>query len=467
MEMVRRHALIAHALVVASVIVPMTGAASPSVPVCFGGAPEIVVRDQPQASAVGYDAGAARHAWCAGSSGADTETRASFLVTIRAIGRQILIMINSRPALLPQYRWSSPAHRRTAPAPLFVPGLVAIALLAVACSSGSDAPSNGTGLAGTTGNAGTGGASTGGRGGSGGGGAGTTGDGGNAGSAAGGAGLGGGPGTGGVGGSSGGTGGSSDAGAAGTGGGMTTAPTPSAGCSKTATQTLNQWVAGTLTVSGTSRTTAVRLPTGYDPNRAYPVIVLLHGCGSGTNNVPMENATGSNAILVRGTGSASGTCWSTTASGADVALVDAMIADVKARFCADEGRIFTVGYSSGSWLVNQLTCIRASVLRGAATVTGGEAASGNCGGPVARMFVHDMDDTDNVISGSEKARDRQLTQNGCDKSMAAVPTDPSPCVRYPGCPAAYPVVWCATSGQKHNRQDNWVPAAFWNFFKAF
>ena len=104
---------------------------------------------------------------------------------------------------------------------------------------------------------------------------------------------------------------------------MTTAPMPSAGCGKTTTQTLNQWVAGTLTVSGSSRTTAVRLPTGYDPNRAYPVIVLLHGCGSGTNNVPMENATGSNAILVRGTGSASGTCWSTTASGADVALVDA------------------------------------------------------------------------------------------------------------------------------------------------
>ena len=336
----------------------------------------------------------------------------------------------------------------------------------------------------------------------------TTGDGGRGGSAAGGAGLGGGPGTGGVGGSSGATGGGSGgrggaagatsaggrggtsgggggggassgvagsagiagqggSGAAGAGGGTTTAPKPSAGCGNAATQALNQWVAGTLTVSGSSRTTAVRLPTGYDPNRAYPVIVLLHGCGGGTNNVPMENATGSNAILVRGTGSASGTCWSTTASGADVAFVDAMVADVKARFCADEGRFFTVGYSSGSWLINQLTCIRASVLRGAATVTGGEAASGNCGGPVARIFVHDKDDTDNVISGSERARDRQLTQNGCDKSMAAVATDPSPCVRYPGCPAAYPVVWCATSGQRHNRQDNWVPAAFWNFFKAF
>ena len=386
-----------------------------------------------------------------------------------------------------------------------VRGAAAAAWLVIGCLPGSDAPPSSTGSGGATGSAGTsdgsgsggsgggpgtGGASAGGSGaGSGGSGsagtsgaAGTVGAGGGGGSSAGSGGS-----AGGRGGSAGGRGGAGAAAEARCralpvvpgsrdraapappepAAGPPPAPMPSAGCSKTTTQALNQWVAGTLTVSGSSRTTAVRLPTGYDPNRAYPVIVLLHGCGGGTNNVPMENATGSNAILVRGTGSASGTCWSTTASGADVAFVDAMVADVKARFCADEGRFFTVGYSSGSWLINQLTCIRASALRGAATVTGGEAASGNCGGPVARMFVHDKDDTDNVISGSERARDRQLTQNGCDKSMAPVATDPSPCVRYPGCPAAYPVVWCATSGQRHNRQDNWVPAAFWNFFKAF
>jgi poly(3-hydroxybutyrate) depolymerase len=230
-------------------------------------------------------------------------------------------------------------------------------------------------------------------------------------------------------------------------------------------QTLNQWVQ--LTGGTSSRPVSVRLPNGYDPSRAYPVIVLLHGCGSGTNNVPMENAIGTNAILVRGTGTASGTCWTTTANGADVAFVDTMVADVKARFCADEGRFFLIGYSSGSWLINQLTCIRASVFRGAGSIAGGESAGASCGGPVSRMFIHDMNDMDNVISGSERARDRQLTQNGCDRSMAAVPQDPSPCMRYPGCPATHPVVWCPTSGQGHNRQDSWAPAAFWNFLKAF
>jgi polyhydroxybutyrate depolymerase len=181
----------------------------------------------------------------------------------------------------------------------------------------------------------------------------------------------------------------------------------------------------------------------------------------------MEKATGSDAILVRGTGSTADTCWDTAANGPDVAFFDAMVADVKARFCTDESRFFVVGYSSGSWLVNQLTCIRSSVVRGGASVTGGESATGTCKGPVSRIFIHDSDDTTNVISGSVKARDRQLTQNGCDKTMQPVAVDPSPCVTYPGCPAAYPVEWCQTSGQMHNRQDSWAPAAFWSFFKKF
>jgi polyhydroxybutyrate depolymerase len=339
-------------------------------------------------------------------------------------------------------------------------------LLVVACSS--DAPNDGTGSAGSVGQAGmsTGqagtasnpaagssaagssaaGSSTGGQASGGASGAATTGGNTAAGTA---------------------SGGSANAGTGGSGGagGQSTGPKASAGCTKPATQALNMWVDSMVMTSGANRPYAVRLPTGYDAARAYPVIMLLHGCSSGTNNVPMDKATGSDAILVRGTGSAANTCWDTKANGPDVAFFDAMVADVKARFCADENRIFAVGYSSGSWLINQLSCIRADVLRGAGTVSGGESAGNNCGGPVARIYIHDSDDTDNVIAGSTKARDRQLTQNGCDKAVPPVATDPAPCQAYASCPAAEPVVWCQTSGKMHGRQDDFAPGAFWNFFK--
>lgn len=255
-------------------------------------------------------------------------------------------------------------------------------------------------------------------------------------------------------------------GSGGSAGGGKTDVKKSAGCGVSTSQAAGQYVQSMVMTGGASRPYSVRLPTGYDPARAYPVVVLLHGCGSGTNNVAMEKPAGADAILIRGTGSASGTCWETAANGADVAFFDAMVADTKARFCADEHRVFAVGYSSGSWLANQLTCIRADVLRGAGTVTGGESANGKCGGPVARIFIHDKDDTTNVISGSEKARDRQLTQNSCDKGGTPTAVDPSPCKLYPGCTAGYPVEWCQTSGQMHNRQDSLAGPAFWNFFKA-
>ncbi len=234
----------------------------------------------------------------------------------------------------------------------------------------------------------------------------------------------------------------------------------------TTTQTQNQWVESMVMTGGANRPYSVRLPSGYDESRAYPVVMLLHGCSGGTNNVPIEKASGSDAILVRGTGSASGTCWDAGANGKDVAFFDSMVADVKARFCADESRVFVVGYSSGSWLANQLTCIRSEVIRGAATVAGGESSNGKCGVPVARIFLHDTNDNDNKIADDERARDRHLTQNMCDKAAAATDVDPSPCKAYQGCKAGYPVHWCQTSGKGHARQDDWAPSAFWNFFKA-
>jgi poly(3-hydroxybutyrate) depolymerase len=227
------------------------------------------------------------------------------------------------------------------------------------------------------------------------------------------------------------------------------------------------WVESMVMTDGGSRPYSVWLPNDYDPARAYPVIGLLHGCGNGTNNVPMERQTGGDAILFRGTGSAAGTCWESGANSADVAFVDAMLADVQARFCADSSRTFVVGYSSGSWLADQLACIRADVLRGVATVAGGNPGVRNCTGPIAQIFVHDTDDMSNGIESSESARDRLLMENNCDTSIDPVPEDPEPCVRYQGCDPGYPVVWCQTSGKGHDRQDALAAPAFWSFFREF
>jgi polyhydroxybutyrate depolymerase len=273
--------------------------------------------------------------------------------------------------------------------------------------------------------------------------------------------------------SSGGVAGTETAGGAATslggGGGSGVAGSPaveSAGCGTAPTAELETWVESSVTAADLERQIWVRLPGNYDPARIYPLVVLLHGCGDENNNVPMQNAAGDDAILIRSV--AQTDCWDNGSDSPDIPLFEEMIRYSAANFCVDEQRVFVVGYSSGSWLVNRLSCERPELFRAAGTVAGGDPGGGNCSsaGNIAHIFIHDLDDGDNDISGSENARDRLLEANGCDANTAPVAEDPEPCARYQSCDPAYPIVWCATSGEGHGRQDNLAASAFWNFFTS-
>ncbi|XXY50752.1 hypothetical protein WME91_06365 [Sorangium sp. So ce269] len=265
--------------------------------------------------------------------------------------------------------------------------------------------------------------------------------------------------------SSGATGGGASA-AGGAGGGGGTGATPSAGCGRAASQALNEWIEQpTTSIASVERHWWVRLPENYDPTRAYPVVFMFHGCSNATNNVPMQNVTGDDAILVRGAGVSDGICWDASPDGPDLAFFDKMLADVLANTCADTSRVFAAGYSSGSWLINMLECKRGDKLRAAGTVAGGTPGRpSGCVGQVARIFIHDVDDTSNRIDSNHAERDRLLELNHCDGASAPVPEDPAPCARYQGCDEGYPVIWCETSGKGHDRQDALAPGAFWGLF---
>jgi len=223
-----------------------------------------------------------------------------------------------------------------------------------------------------------------------------------------------------------------------------------------------------LNVSGTDRQWWTWLPTGYDPTKAYPVIFNFHGCGGPTNIVPMDKVAGDKAILVKGTGISNTDCWDQGPNGVDVKFFDQMLADVLAKRCADSSHVFATGYSSGSWLVNSLECVRGDKLRATGTVAGGKQFGNDttCVGKVARIFVHDANDPENPISyGNDDERDRLLGTNHCMTSDP-VPEEPAPCARYQGCDPGYPVIWCETQGKQHGRQDDLAPGAFWKLFSS-
>jgi polyhydroxybutyrate depolymerase len=266
------------------------------------------------------------------------------------------------------------------------------------------------------------------------------------------------------------------AGPGGNASGGASAATPSPGCGMAASQALGSWVEQpTLSVKAKARQWWIWLPTGYDPMRAYPVVFTFHGCGGPDNFPPMQKATGADAIVVRGSGSASGGCWTYGGTSDDVLFFDAMLAELTAKRCVDTSRIFLTGYSSGSWFTNTLECVRGDKLRATGTVSGGVVGNrGTCVGKYARIFVHDTDDTTNYFikngdttkDGNYVERARLLAQNHCDAVTPPVPEDPAPCVRYQGCDAGYPVLMCQTMGKQHDRQDNLAPAAFWKLFSS-
>lgn len=229
-----------------------------------------------------------------------------------------------------------------------------------------------------------------------------------------------------------------------------------AGCGKPSTVAAETWVMR----QAMGRPYFIRIPAGYDPTRPYQIVYQQHGCSSSanreTNNVPLEGQSGANAILVRGRAAAD--CWDTNANGVDIPYWDAMVADVEATWCVDAARRFATGYSSGSFMTHRLACLRGDMLRGIATIAGGQA-EGACKGPIGALLIHDLNDNTVNISASIAARDSHRTRNGC--GTTTTPTAMAPCVAYDGC--GKPVVWCQTTGKDHSRQDALAAPIFWDF----
>jgi poly(3-hydroxybutyrate) depolymerase len=424
-----------------------------------------------------------------------------------------------------------------------VPMVFVGALVGMGCaSSGSGSPTGtagtgGTSSAGMTGSgagmtgsgAGTGG-STSATGGAGGGAAGVSGGGTAGGGAGGGAAGTTSPGTGGASGA-GGAAGSAGAGAAGSGGsGAAGAPGPkptgkSAGCGmappaqdKSSGLTLHPLAvpacAGAVTskcvapifapggalsqVNGTydftKRNYALQLPTNYNVNTAYPVVIEGGGCGGGPTEsgggatsgqgpadaihigmsyVKMCFADGGNSCA--GVPASQPECVNTP----EVPYFYALLADVESKYCIDKSKVYVGGYSSGGWEAYTLGCAAADVIRGIAPVNGGlRNHRPACTGTMAALMVAGAADVDNPVgplvmdmayapsnlavdavnaaitsldsNGSAPARDALLARNGCIGNATAVYDPAFPlCMKYTGCPAATPVVWCSVTGAGH------------------
>jgi hypothetical protein len=220
---------------------------------------------------------------------------------------------------------------------------------------------------------------------------------------------------------------------------------------------------------------AIELPPGYDVNHPYPIMFGAAGCGpqpplmGPAYTVPNEN----NVIKVGLQQVTLPSLYNCFADGAMRCAVDlknvadcdngpevpymlAVIDWVENNFCVDLGQEFVGGGSSGAWEALLAGCAITDRIRGTYTVAGGlREHRWPCNGKSAAFMIVEDQDTSNPVGplstlnvaedtyGSAPARDELLARNGCvGKATAAYDPKYPACVKYTGCPAAYPVVWC-------------------------
>lgn len=246
---------------------------------------------------------------------------------------------------------------------------------------------------------------------------------------------------------------------------------PSAGCGTTSTLQSGR---ATIDVSGTSREYILALPSGYDASHPYRLIFGFHWSGGTDDDVAsgtiiggpyygLQSRSAGSAIFVAPNGLNMG--WANT-GGEDIAFVKAMVALFESNLCVDQARIFSVGFSYGGMMSDEIGTEMGDVFRAIAPMSdacysGGCKATNNH--PIAVWMAHGDSDTVVPIADGMTARDKFVAKNGC--GTQTTPVSPSPCVQYQGCMPGYPVTWCEFSGG-HMPWTS-APDPVWAFFSQF
>ncbi|MFF5369401.1 cellulose binding domain-containing protein [Streptomyces sp. NPDC013187] len=269
---------------------------------------------------------------------------------------------------------------------------------------------------------------------------------------------------------------------------VSAAAAPSSGCGKAPTLT-----SGTHTIrsGGKNRTFVLRVPDGYDRNRAHRLVLGFHWLGGTSTDVAtgrtvetgtwayygLQRLASNSTIFLAPQGLNNG--WANT-GGEDVTFVDDMLRRVETDLCVETTQRFALGFSYGAAMSYALACSRATVFRAVAVQSGGQL-SGCSGGtqPIAYLGVHGLRDNVLGIAGGRAMRDRFVRNNGCAPQNPPEPAQGSLTHRvttYSGCSAGHPVAWAAfdeghiaapQDGAPGDSGRSWLPGEVWKFFTQF
>jgi poly(3-hydroxybutyrate) depolymerase len=230
----------------------------------------------------------------------------------------------------------------------------------------------------------------------------------------------------------------------------------------------------TFTLQDRERRYVVRLPVGYTRDRAWPLVLALHGNGgsvsewdvtSGGHDI--RSVLANDAILI--VTEAIDRQWRDYEMAADtwpdrieseLLYFDTILDRAQSALCIDTEAIFSMGFSGGGSFSGVLACRRddiRAIAVGGAVIYFDEAEC--TGSSAAWITIGDMETNAGRVAYRDFFRDRA----GC--SEASAPANPDTCIAYDDCDAATPVTFC--SHPAGHVWPDFASAEMWAFFSQF
>jgi poly(3-hydroxybutyrate) depolymerase len=292
---------------------------------------------------------------------------------------------------------------------------------------------------------------------------------------------------------SGGSGGSSGAGGMGT---------LSGGCGKMPTIASSMYNNGnpiSIMAANKQRRYILSVPADYDNKKPYKLVIAWHQLDGNDKQMYQQNfywlkdipEAASSTIFVApngekngapctGTGSGEGGCGWPDSGGANVALADAVVAQVAENFCIDKNKIFANGWSYGGSMSYRTACSRphgmgdwgvraVAVYNGAANLS-----SGGCTPSKSVAFYASHGTNDNILgyTGGVSMAETYAKLNSCTWMTPTKASGNHVCTNVMGCKAGYPVEFCSfvgphTPDPPREGGQRWQPQEVWKFFSQF
>jgi poly(3-hydroxybutyrate) depolymerase len=242
----------------------------------------------------------------------------------------------------------------------------------------------------------------------------------------------------------------------------------------------------------------LNVPTNYDKSHPYRLVIAFHQRDG--NDVQMFdngyyhllNLSQNSAIFVApngqlngapctGTGNGQTSCGWPNPNNTDLALADAVVAEIEQNFCVDTSKIFATGWSFGGAMSYETACARPlgaanGYIRAVAVYSGSpQITAGPCppSKAVAYYASHGTQDSVLPYSGGVTMAQNFAAANGCTWATPMQATGNHVCTNEVGCRAGYPVEFCSFVGPHTpdptdpGQSRSWEYQNVWNFFSQF